>query len=202
MLLNGFFPLFGNIPDEHQAFEQLKQVVNPWMWWPENGIPIPTQPMMIADPDSNYIPNEVYDPDKYWLGPTWMASTKPVIDGFHSYGYEMMYLYLVQRSVGTLQDGRAVEHWSAETGEVNTSNVNFPWAASCMAGSIWKELTEDERSEYLQLFHPHSYAQVFEAIPNKLNEYSHPTCSDLEPVYSNYIFAPQGKHLAYIFYER
>jgi hypothetical protein len=88
------------------------------------------------------------------MGPTWMVSTKPVIDGFNSYGYEMMYLYLIQRTVRTLQDGRAVEHWNPETGEVNTSNVNFPWAASCMAGSIWEELTNEEKNEYLQRFHP------------------------------------------------
>lgn len=166
----GFFTLFGHIPSEQQAFQQLTQVVNPWMWWPENGIPIPTQPMMIVDTDGGYITNEVYDPDKYWLGPTWMASTKPVIDGFHSYGYEMMYLYLVQRTVGTLQDGRAVEHWRAETGEVNTSNINFPWAASCMAGSIWKELTKEEQVEYLEQFHSTRHVEAPKIIPNKLDQ--------------------------------
>ena len=108
---------------------------------------------MIASPDGKYVANKVYDPNKYWLGPTWMASTKPVIDGFRSYGYEMMYLYLVQRTCGTLQDGRAVEHWRPETGEVNTSNINFPWAASCMAGSIWPELTEEQQNEYMRSFH-------------------------------------------------
>ena len=94
-----------------------------------------------------------------------MASTKPVADGFHDYGFEMIYLYLVQRSVGTLQDGRAVEHWNPETGEVNTSNVNFPWAASCMAGSIWRELTEDEQAEYLQRFHINCYP-MFHVAPS------------------------------------
>jgi hypothetical protein len=94
-----------------------------------------------------------YDPNKYWRGPTWMSSTKPVIDGFYSYGYEMLYLYLVSLSVATLQDGRAVEHWKPETGEINISNVNFSWAASCMAGSIRPELTDSERSEYLKRFH-------------------------------------------------
>jgi len=84
-----------------------------------------------------------------------MASSKPVMDGFNSYGYQMMYLFLVQRTVGTLQDGRAVEHWNPETGEVNTSNVNFPWAASGMAGSIWQVLTKKEQAEYLRGFHPH-----------------------------------------------
>jgi hypothetical protein len=79
-----------------------------------------------------------------------MSSTKPVIDGFYSYGYEMLYIYLVSRSIRTLQDGRAVEHWNPETGEINTSNVNFPWAASCMAGSIWTEMTKEEQIEYLQ----------------------------------------------------
>jgi hypothetical protein len=94
-----------------------------------------------------------------------MASTKPVIDGFHSYGYEMMYLYLVQLTAGTLQDGRAVEHWRPETGEVNTSNVNFPWAASTMAGSIWKELTKEEQTEFLMLFHPRRYTEAHQIIP-------------------------------------
>ncbi|GAH37188.1 unnamed protein product, partial [marine sediment metagenome] len=28
------------------------------------------------------------------------------------------------------------ENWNPETGKVNTFNVNFPWAASGMAGSI------------------------------------------------------------------
>ena len=79
-----------------------------------------------------------------------MSSTKPVIDGFCSYGYEMLYIYLVSRSIGTLQDGRAVEHWNPETGEINTSNINFPWAASCMAGSIWMEMTNEEQNEYLE----------------------------------------------------
>ncbi len=82
-----------------------------------------------------------------------MSSTKPVIDGLNSYGYELLYIYLVGRSVRTLQDGRAVEHWNPETGEVNTSNVNFPWAASCMAGSIWPELSQEARIEYLDRFH-------------------------------------------------
>ena len=68
-------------------------------------------------------------------------------------------LYIVQRTVGTLQDGRAVEHWNPETGEVNTSNVNFPWAASCMAGSIWGELTKEEQVEYLRRFHPRQFAE-------------------------------------------
>ncbi len=170
----GFFPLFGHIPSEEQAFQLLIQVVNPWMWWPVNGIPIPTQPMMLMNPDGRYIPNKVYYPDKYWRGPTWMASTKPVIDGFYSYGYEMMYLYLVQRTVGTLQDGRAVEHWRPETGEVNTSNINFPWAASCMAGSIWPELTKEEQAEYLKRFHPHRYAQAYAIIPIQVIRGSQP----------------------------
>lgn len=163
-----FFPLFGHIPSEEQAFYLCTHVVNPWMWWPVKGIPIPTQPMMLGDLDGNYIPNRVYDPNKYWLGPTWMVSTKPVIDGFYSYGYEMMYLYLIQRSIRTLQDGRAVEHWNPETGEVNTSNVNFPWAASCMAGSIWPELTKEEQTEYLQRFHLHRHEELLAIVSNSL----------------------------------
>jgi hypothetical protein len=163
-----FFPLFGRIPSEEQAFYLSIQVVNPWMWWPVEGIPIPTQPMMLSDLGGKYIPNRVYDPDKYWLGPTWMVSTKPVIDGFHAYGYEMMYWYLVQRSIRTLQDGRAVEHWNPETGEVNTSNVNFPWTASCMAGSIWPELTKEERAEYLRRFHPYRHEELLAIVPKSV----------------------------------
>jgi len=34
----------------------------------------------------------VYDPDKYWLGPTWMASTKPVIDVVFRWVLEMWVL--------------------------------------------------------------------------------------------------------------
>ena len=155
----GFFPLFGHIPSDDQAFQLALQVVNPWMWWPVDGIPIPTQPMNKLGPEGEYVPNQVYHPNKYWLGPTWMASNKPVIDGFKSYGYEMLYLYLVQQTAGTLQDGRAVEHWEPETGAVNTTNINFPWTASCIAGSIWDELTEEERGEYLRRFHPRRYAE-------------------------------------------
>ncbi len=155
----GFFPMFGHIPSAERASQLALQLVNPWMWWPVNGIPIPTQPMMIQNADGQYVSNRVYDPDRYWLGPAWMASTKPVMDGFYSYGYQMPYLYIVQRAVGTLQDGRAVEHWNPETGGVNTSNVNFPWAASCMAGSIWGELTKEEQVEYLRRFHPGQFAQ-------------------------------------------
>ena len=163
-----FFPLFGHIPSEEQALDLSRQLVNPWMWWPENGIPIPTQPMLIPGPDGSYLSNNVYDPDKYWLGPTWMASNKPVIDGFHSYGYQMIYLYIAQRTVGTLQDGRAVEHWQAETGQVNTSNVNFPWSASGMAGSIWEELTPEEQAEYLRRFHPSRFPEQ-STLNNNLN---------------------------------
>ncbi len=165
-----FFPLFGHIPSPEQAFQLAVQVVNPWTWWPENGIPIPTQPMMIKSVNGRYIPNDVYDPNKYWRGPTWMSSTKPVIDGFNSYGYEMLYLYLVNRSVGTLRDGRAVEHWNPETGEVNTSNVNFPWAASCMAGSIWSELTDEQRTEYLRLARTPRYAETDPGLAIKFFE--------------------------------
>jgi hypothetical protein len=125
--------------------------------------------MMKVGPHDEYIQNEVYDPNKYWLGPTWMASTKPVADGFCAYGYEMIYLYLVQRSVGTLQDGRAVEHWNPETGEVNTSNVNFPWAASCMAGSIWAELSEEDRNIYVQCFHGNRYPDI-QAVTTDRND--------------------------------
>lgn len=172
-----FFPLFGHIPTPEQAFKLSTQVVNPWMWWPENGLPIPTQPMMKRSAHGRYIPNKVYDPNKYWQGPTWMSSTKPVIDGFYSYGYEMLYLYLVNRSIRTLQDGRAVEHWNPETGEVNTSNINFPWAASCMAGSIWPELTKEEQNEYLRYFHPRWYGRMLGtadvwSIQNKQQHYS------------------------------
>jgi hypothetical protein len=180
--ISTFFPLFGHIPTPEQAFQLAVQVVNPWMWWPEKGIPIPTQPMMTKSANGRYIPNKVYDPNKYWQGPTWMSSTKPVIDGFYSYGYEMLYLYLVNRSIGTLQDGRAVEHWNPETGEVNTSNVNFPWAASCMAGSIWPELTKDEQTEYLQRFHPNSYAARFASAPKRLPRDSQPDYSRFESV--------------------
>jgi hypothetical protein len=150
----GFFPPFGQIPSADQAAQLAQQVVNPWMWWPVDGIPIPTQPMTKRGPKGEYIPNEVYDSNKYWLGPAWMASTKPVMDGFKAYGYEMLYLYLVRRTAETLQDGRAVEHWQPETGAVNTSNINFPWTASGIAGSIWPELSADERAEYLRRFHP------------------------------------------------
>jgi hypothetical protein len=158
----GFFPLFGHIPDSAQAFKLAQQVINPWLWWPVNGIPIPTQPMNLPGPDDIYTSNNDYDPDKYWCGPTWMASEKPVIDGFNSYGYEMIYLYLVGKTISTLQDGRAVEHWNPETGLVNTSNINFPWSASCMAGSIWQELSIDDRMEYLNTYHPKLYAQYKE----------------------------------------
>jgi hypothetical protein len=149
----GFFPLFGRIPDSAKAFQLAQQVINPWLWWPINGIPIPTQPMNLVTSDQKYTANNVYNPDKYWCGPTWMASEKPVIDGFYSYGYQMIYLYLVRKTISTLQDGRAVEHWNPETGLVNTSNKNFPWSASCMAGSIWQEMTKEAKDEYLQIFH-------------------------------------------------
>lgn len=155
--ISGFSPLFGKIPMENQAFELAKQVVNPWKWWPIDGIPVPTQPMKVLARSGDYVPNPVYDPNKYWQGPTWMASNKPVLDGFNVYGYQMMYLYVVERTIRTLQDGRAVEHWMPETGEVNTTNVNFPWTASCLAGSIWQEMTEEERTEYLRRFHPNRY---------------------------------------------
>ena len=158
----GFFPLFGRIPTEDQAARLALQVVNPRMWWPIDGIPIPTQPMNRRRGGGEYLPNEVYDRDRYWLGPTWMASNKPVMDGFRSYGYQMLYLYMVKRTASTLQDGRAVEHWDPETGAVNTSNVNFPWTASCIAGSIWEELTAEERFEYLHRFHPNRFTEVLE----------------------------------------
>jgi hypothetical protein len=154
----GFFPIFGQIPGDDQAAQLAQQVVNPRMWWPVGGIPFPTQPINTLSGEGTYVPNQVYNRDKYWLGPTWMASNKPVMDGFRSYGYEMLYLYIVTRTAGTLQDGRAVEHWDPETGAVNTTNINFPWTASCIAGSIWDELTEDERAEYIQRFHPRSFA--------------------------------------------
>ena len=63
--------------------------VNPWTWWPVDGIPISTQPMMKLGADGEYVPNEEYDPNKYWRGPTWIASSKPVMDGFNSYGYQI-----------------------------------------------------------------------------------------------------------------
>ncbi|NIS16748.1 MAG: hypothetical protein GWN67_23425, partial [Phycisphaerae bacterium] len=34
-----FFPLFGHIPSAEQAFYLSTHVVNPWMWWPVEGIP-------------------------------------------------------------------------------------------------------------------------------------------------------------------
>jgi hypothetical protein len=74
--ISTFFPLFGHIPTPEQAFHLAIQVVDPWMWWPEKGIPIPTQPMMLKQPNGSYIPNKVYDPDKYWQGPTWMPAQK------------------------------------------------------------------------------------------------------------------------------
>jgi ABC-type transporter MlaC component len=89
-----------------------------------------------------------------------MSSTKPVIDGFKSYGYEMIYLYIAQKTIGTLQNGRAVEHWNPETGDINTTNVNFPWAASCMAGSIWEELTDTEKNEYIEMFQSNRYKSL------------------------------------------
>ena len=54
--------------------------------------------MKVQGPDGSYLTNEVYDEDKYWMGPTWMASNKPVMDGLHSYGYQMMYLYIALNS--------------------------------------------------------------------------------------------------------
>jgi glycogen debranching enzyme len=118
--------------------------------------------MNIRGPRDEHIPNEAYDRDRYWLGPTWMASNKPVMDGFRSYGYEMLYLYMVTRTASTLQDGRAVEHWDAETGSVNTSNVNFPWTASCIAGSIWEELAPEHQAEYLRRFHSDRFGAFLE----------------------------------------
>jgi hypothetical protein len=123
-----------------------------------------------------------------------MASTKPVIDGFHSYGYEMMYLYLVQLTAGTLQDGRAVEHWRPETGEVNTSNVNFPWAASAMAGSIWKELTKEEQTEFLLRFHPRRYTEVHQIIPIKFLQKPQPYLPQPESVYLGLYNSPSKKN--------
>jgi len=189
-----FFPLFGRIPNEEQAFELSVQVVNPWTWWPVDGIPIPTQPMMKLGLDGKYVPNEEYDKDKYWRGPTWMASSKPVMDGFNSYGYQMIYLSLVRRTVGTLQDGRAVEHWNPETGEVNTSNINFPWAASCMAGSIWKEMTEKEKNEYLRCFHPRRYAEAHPIISNKVILQLHPYAFQPESVNLGLYGSPSVKN--------
>jgi hypothetical protein len=112
------------------------QAVNPWICWPVDVISIPALPMMKLGADGEHVPNEEYDPDKYWHGPNWMPSSKPVMDGFNSYGYRMMYLFLVRRTVGKLLDGSAVEHRNPVTGKVNTSNVNFPWPASGTAGSI------------------------------------------------------------------
>jgi hypothetical protein len=193
-----FFPLFGHIPSEEQAFYLSTQVVSPFMWWPVKGIPIPTQPMMLGDLDGNYVPNDVYDPNKYWQGPTWMVSTKPVIDGFYSYGYEMMYWYLIQRSVRTLQDGRAVEHWNPETGEVNTSNINFPWAASCMAGSVWPELAKPDQDEYLRRFHPRRYAEAISINPYPIIRESQPYSARDESINPGLCSSPPAGNLAQV----
>jgi hypothetical protein len=149
----GFFPLFGEVLGDEQALRQAMEIVNPLTWWPVDGIPFPSQPFGVRRESGKVESNPVYDADCYWQGPTWMAATKPVADGFRAYGFEQLYLYTVRRSIQTLQHGRAVEHWNAQTGEVNTTNVNFPWAASCMAGSIWSELSPEVRAEYLALFH-------------------------------------------------
>jgi len=149
----GFFPLFGGVLTDEQALRQATEIVNPLTWWPVDGIPFPSQPFGLRHESGLVAPNPVYDANRYWQGPTWMAATKPVADGFRAYGFEQLYLYTIRKSIETLQHGRAVEHWNAETGEVNTTNVNFPWAASCMAGSIWSELSPEVRAEYLALFH-------------------------------------------------
>jgi hypothetical protein len=146
-----FFPVFGQIPDNEQAFQMIKQALNPWMWWPIDGIPFPSQPMKVLGKNGTYASNPEFNPNLYWRGPTWMSSDKPVIDGFHSYGYQMIYTYIVQRTIGTLQDGRAVEHWDPVNGSVNTNNTDFPWAASCLAGSIWDELSDQDKEEFLRI---------------------------------------------------
>jgi hypothetical protein len=114
-----FGPLYGDValPDRAARLVE-KHLLNPAEYWPEGGYPVPTTSM--ASP--------WFNPQKYWLGPTWVATNWLVIKGLLDPRPDLA-AALAQRTLEAVARSGYREYFNPRTGE-GYGTDSFSWTAA------------------------------------------------------------------------
>lgn len=110
-------PLYAGSISKERAEHLVRLIENEHIFGPS--FPVPSVPL-----DS-----PMFDPDRYWQGPSWVNTNWLVIEGLKNYGYEDHAAALAEITLDMVQRAGASEYFDPTTGEPLGAR-NFSWTAA------------------------------------------------------------------------
>lgn len=110
-------PLYAGTISPERAAVLVRQLENDKLFGP--AYPVPSVPL-----DS-----PIFDPERYWQGPTWMNTNWLIIDGLKRYGFHDHAAALTETSLEMVKKSGFAEYFDPTTGEPLGAH-NFSWTAA------------------------------------------------------------------------
>lgn len=114
-----FGTLYGGIADTPRCERLLRRLDDPTRFAPEDGYPVPTTALN----------SPRYNPENYWLGPTWIATNWLVIQGLRQYGQPDRAARLLHSTVELPKRHGFREYFNPRSGE-GYGTDRFSWTAA------------------------------------------------------------------------
>ena len=117
--LASFHTLYGQVATPERAERLIeKRLLDPNRYWPD-GYPVATTAM-----DSPW-----FNPENYWLGPTWANTNWMIARGLDSYGHRDLAARLREKSLDLVHKSGYREYFNPQTGE-GYGTDSFSWTAA------------------------------------------------------------------------
>lgn len=113
----GLMPLYSGAITQERAEVLVKQLENEHTFGP--AYPVPSAPLNSV----------VFDPDRYWQGPSWLNTNWLLIDGLKRYGFHDHAAALTETSLEMVEKSGFYEYFDPNTGEPLGAR-NFSWTAA------------------------------------------------------------------------
>jgi neutral trehalase len=115
-----FHTLYGGIATPERAKRMVQEhLLDPDGFWPSGGYPVPTTAMS----------SPWFNPENYWLGPTWVNTNWMVLRGLESYGYEDLAHTIRDQTLDLVRKGGYREYYNPRTGE-GYGTDSFSWTSA------------------------------------------------------------------------
>jgi hypothetical protein len=123
-----FIPLFGQAAPQDRAERVIQRLVDPKRYWPDGGYPVPTTAL-----DSPW-----FNPENYWLGPTWINVDWMVLHGLRYYGRADLAAAIRRTVLGLVASAGYREYFNPLTGE-GYGTDSFGWTSALTIDLIQDE---------------------------------------------------------------
>lgn len=133
--ISGLEALYGEVAPVERAKRIVEvQLLNPRLFWPSDGYPVPT----------TAVSSSWFNPENYWLGPTWIGTNWMLARGLASYGRADLAAVLSTRSLDLVHRSGYREYFNPYTG-AGYGTGDFSWT-SALAIDVVAEMGEPVRS--------------------------------------------------------